>query len=148
MCSQSASVPERGGLLPLLKEIAQELEQGAENSLFKARGRLMKLSLGPSHADTPRELFVAYVLNKVIRDVWANLGTDAMFDFPDSEAMSSIAKNLGSFVNGVTSDKAEDLRVACLAAGEAISAYYRLVEEYEEKAQRGELPGSEVEGGD
>lgn len=134
--------------MPLLKEIAEELEVGAENSLFKARGRLMKLSLGPSHADRPRELFVAYVLNKVMRDVWANFGTDAMFDFPDSEAMSSIAKNLGKFVSGATSDEAEDLRVACVAAAEAISAYYRLVQEYELKAQRGELPGSEAEGGD
>ena len=134
--------------MPLLKEVAQELEEGAEKSLFKARERLVTLSLGDLQSESPRDLFVAYVLNKVIRDVWANLGTDAMFDFPDSKAMSSIAKNLASFVNGATSDQAEDLRAACRAAAEAISAYYRLVEEYELKAERGELPGSEAEGGD
>jgi hypothetical protein len=134
--------------LPLLKEVAQELEEGAEKSLFKARERLVALSLGDLQSESPRDLFVAYVLNKVIRDVWANLGTDAMFDFPDSETMSSIAKNLGKFVKNATSERNEDFRVACLAAAEAVSAYYRLVDEYELKAQEGELPESEAEVGD
>lgn len=131
--------------MPLLREVAEELEVGAEDSLLKARQRLVTLpDAATLLAEDRKELFVAYVLNKIIKDIWANLGTDAMFDFPDDEAMRVLAQSLAQFVHGATSGKEEDLQKAFVGAADAVSAYYGLVSEYEAKAQRGELP--EIEG--
>ncbi len=118
-----------------IEGLAEELKAGKGGALGALKDRVAGFTfIDLAESVSSRKLMVLYITKKVLRDVWANIGTDASFGFPENPdteeyaLVEELSLAIGKFVALGLSEGASQMGSECADALEVvISSYYRLI---------------------